>query len=286
MTDYNAIIAKAASAYGADPGVLYGIGKLESGFNPRMNLWDSNAKKGTPSGGTFQFIQPTYSAFARQAKAANPTAWQGVKDHWLDDEAQALTTAWAIKNGKGSHWATYKRAQAYKGKGPKAPAGAFTPSAQAAPQGQDAGMTASVDPIIANIFARRGRSSLLANELATTMVAAPAPPQSLSAAPSQSLSAKGFGVGAPTGKVANSWKELQRIGMTKFGLKNDAGSSQTTGGRHTAGSEHYSGRAIDFGTAKNSKAQLQSWLKWARSQGYDAIDEGDHIHVSLPGSGI
>lgn len=93
-------------------------------------------------------------------------------------------------------------------------------------------------------------------------------------------------MGAPTGKVANSWKELQRIGQTKFGLRNDAGNSQTTGGRHTAGSEHYSGRAIDFGTVKNSKAQLQSWLKWARSQGYDAIDEHDHIHVSLPGGGI
>lgn len=87
-------------------------------------------------------------------------------------------------------------------------------------------------------------------------------------------------------KGENGWKYLQRIGQQKFGLRNDAGNSQTVGGGHTAGSEHYDGRAIDFGTAKNSPQQLQSWLRWARSQGYDAIDEGDHIHVSMPGSGI
>jgi hypothetical protein len=285
MSNYDQIIADAAAAYNSDPGVLYGIAKLESGFRPRMNNWDSNAKKGTPSGGLMQFIQPTYSAFSRQAKAANPGAWKGVRDHWLDDKAQALTTAWAIKNGKGSHWATYGRAQAYKGKGPK-----NTPNQ--IPQGMDQaqaspaeaqGTVDTVDPIIAAIFARRGRSSLLAQDLATTKTAAPAPLKM----PTLKGGAGGsIGAGAPTGKVANSWKELQRIGMTKFGLRNDAGSSQTTGGRHTAGSEHYSGRAIDFGTAKNSKAQLQSWLKWARSQGYDALDEHDHIHVSLPGSGI
>lgn len=82
------------------------------------------------------------------------------------------------------------------------------------------------------------------------------------------------------------WKWLQRIAMSKFGLRNDPGNSQTVGGRHSSGSEHYDERAIDFGDARNSRKQLQAWLLWAQSNGFDAIDEGDHIHVSLPGSGI
>lgn len=39
--------------------------KLESGFNPRaINLWDSNAAKGTPSMGLMQTIMPTFLAHA------------------------------------------------------------------------------------------------------------------------------------------------------------------------------------------------------------------------------
>lgn len=275
MGQYDNIIASAASAYGADPGVLYGIGKLESGFRPdAMNNWDSNAKKGTPSGGMFQFIQPTYSAFSRQAKAANPNAWKGVNDSWMDPQAQALTTAWAIKNGKGSHWATYGRAQKYKGKGPKA-TGPVTPQ-MAAPQEAAPAAAPQVDSTLAGILTKRGMNPLVAELLSQSD--APAKVQ----APAAAKMPK-YGSGKPT---ANSWRQLQKIAQSKFGLKNDPGNSQTTGGRHTAGSEHYSGRAIDFGNARNSQAQLNAWLAYAKAQGYDAINEGDHIHVSLPGSGI
>jgi SLT domain-containing protein len=39
--------------------------KLESGGNPRaINLWDSNAKKGIPSKGLFQTIDPTFNRYA------------------------------------------------------------------------------------------------------------------------------------------------------------------------------------------------------------------------------
>ncbi len=41
--------------------------KTESGGNPRaINLWDSNAKKGTPSKGLMQVIDPTFNAYARK----------------------------------------------------------------------------------------------------------------------------------------------------------------------------------------------------------------------------
>lgn len=40
--------------------------KTESGGNPHaINLWDSNAKKGTPSKGLMQVIDPTFKAYAR-----------------------------------------------------------------------------------------------------------------------------------------------------------------------------------------------------------------------------
>lgn len=44
---------------------LYTIAMRESGGNPRaINLWDSNAAKGTPSKGLLQFIDPTFNAHA------------------------------------------------------------------------------------------------------------------------------------------------------------------------------------------------------------------------------
>ena len=105
-------IQTAAAAYGADPKVLSEIARRESNFNTGdlANNWDSNAKKGTPSKGMFQFIEPTFKSMMPQAKAANPGAWQGVSENWTDWKAQALTCAWAITHGKGNQWSTYQSA--------------------------------------------------------------------------------------------------------------------------------------------------------------------------------
>lgn len=53
--------------------------RIESNGNPRIvNNWDSNAKKGTPSGGLLQVIKPTFDAM----KKKYATAFRGVKgDH-------------------------------------------------------------------------------------------------------------------------------------------------------------------------------------------------------------
>lgn len=105
-------IQQAASAYGADPKVLEGIAQRESGFKAdAVNNWDSNAQKGTPSKGMFQFIESTFKSMAPKAKAANPSAWAGLGEpNWLDWRHQALTCAWAITHGQGSAWTTYKAA--------------------------------------------------------------------------------------------------------------------------------------------------------------------------------
>lgn len=105
-------IREAAGAYGADANVLTEIARRESSFDTDVqNNWDSNAKKGTPSKGLFQFIEPTFNSMAPKAKAANPAAWKGMGAfNWNDWRQQALVAAWAIANGQGSHWATYKAA--------------------------------------------------------------------------------------------------------------------------------------------------------------------------------
>lgn len=103
-------IGEAAKAYGADSKVLTEMARRESNFQTGVqNNWDSNAKKGTPSKGLFQFIEPTFKSMAPKAKAANPKAWEGLGDFdWNDWRQQALTAAWAITHGQGSAWSTYK----------------------------------------------------------------------------------------------------------------------------------------------------------------------------------
>lgn len=113
----------AAAAYGVNPRLLEAVNQREQSgtSNFVVNDWDTNAKAGTPSGGPFQFIQPTFSAFSRQARQANPKAWQGVKADWKNPYAQALTASWAFANGKGSHWSTFEKAKADAGgvRGPR-----------------------------------------------------------------------------------------------------------------------------------------------------------------------
>jgi hypothetical protein len=102
-------IAQAARTYGADPKVLTEMARRESGFQTGVvNDWDSNAKKGTPSKGLFQFIEPTFKSYAAQAKKDNPQAWASLGElNWNDWRQQALAASWAVAHGHGSAWSTY-----------------------------------------------------------------------------------------------------------------------------------------------------------------------------------
>lgn len=110
--------------------------------------------------------------------------------------------------------------------------------------------------------------------------APPPPPPAPAPAPAPSPEQS---TGIPPGA---DWRWIKERGETLFGLRNDDGDSQTIGGQHGAKSEHYRGRAVDFGDAKNSREKLNAWAEWAKQQGLDVLDEGDHIHVSMPGQGI
>lgn len=113
-SEIKSFIRKAAKTHGVNAKMLDEIARRESGYKTGVqNNWDSNAKKGTPSKGLFQFIAPTFKSFAASAKKANPELWKDLGPlNFNDWRQQTLAAAWAIKNGKGSHWATYGAAKA------------------------------------------------------------------------------------------------------------------------------------------------------------------------------
>lgn len=272
------MIANAARAYGTDPGWLTGIAKLESGFNPTaMNNWDINAKRGTPSGGMFQFIEPTFNAYARQARAANPAAWRGVPMEWMNPQAQALATSWALAHGKEKAWTTSERAKGYSG--------TLTPiwsgSASEPLIGTSTGMSPEQQKYaaLAQIHAVRGEagSPLMQRIEALT----PAATMDYSAQPMT-------GLPSMSGKnlKAGGWKQLQEIGARMFGLKNDPGTGQTFGGKHERDSAHYAGMAIDWGDARNTPEQLaQAAAYFSQFPNLQVLwrqpGHYDHLHVGI-----
>jgi hypothetical protein len=274
-----ALAEQAANKYGVDPEIFKRQIAAESNWNP-------NAVSSAGARGIAQFMPATARGMGvnpLDPKSALFGAARYMRNN-LDQFGGDYRLSLAAYNAGGGAarkaLKSYPETQRYVQKilGGKAPVAAESSN------GPVLGLQGATqtDPLIS--LAQKqlgGRRPLLAATLSLlgqSSAAAPMP---------ESGGLPGVGGGAPKrGKNEPGWKYLQRIGQQRFGLRNDAGTSQTYGGGHTAGSEHYDGRAIDFGTAKNSAKQLQAWLKWARSQGYDAIDEGNHIHVSLPGSGI
>lgn len=283
---------QAEKAYGTSASLLSNIAKLESGFRPGvMNNWDSNAKAGTPSGGLMQFIRPTFNSFAQKAKAANPAAWQGVKMDWMNPQAQVLAAGWAMANGLGSHWATYNKA---KGMGGGERVNLPHQVSGSAP----AGMTGGPDSKkLTQISQAYWNNPAMMNRLVDREYRRNPykPAESGHHAGDGHDHGAGGGFGAPgIGSVKLlprkdgelGWQYLQRLGRNLFGLSNDPGNSQTTGGRHSTHSHHYSGRAIDFGDARNSWQQLNKWYAWLNKNRkrlgiVELLNEGDHIHAAI-----
>lgn len=295
---YNVFLQRAASAYGTDIGVLDKIAELESGRRAvAKNDWDSNAKAGHPSEGMFQFIPSTFEWFAPLARKANPKAWAGVPMDFRDWRAQALATSWAVANGKGSHWATYDRAKAAAGGAVSAeeggsggePASGLAEGSEPLSVSRGGVFDAKQKDVLESMF---GDSKIMnhafglldstrQNKTGGGMAAEGGGGADLSAAESvASLEV------LPRRSGEANWQYLQRLGQTMFGLQNDPGDSQTTGGGHRRNSRHYSGNAIDFGDARNSRPALNKWMAFLQANREklgikELLDEGDHIHAAL-----
>jgi hypothetical protein len=247
-------LSYAGEAYGTDDRLLRAIRQLENSGRDSfdVNRWDSNAAAGTPSGGPFQFIKPTFDAFARQARQANPGAWRGVRLDWRDPRAQALAASWAFANGKGSHWSTFSKAKGMLGSMKSLPSSGVPASAGSG--------TANATPVSGN---RAAAISLIFGDDPVFQMAAMGGP-SVASTPTR-------GAGAPAAegkgffarrKGETGQQYLDRLLQKKFGLQHDPGNSQTTGGRHAPNSYHYRGTATDYGDARNSRATLNSAVDW------------------------
>ncbi len=71
----------------------------------------------------------------------------------------------------------------------------------------------------------------------------------------------GGGGGGKQGKLKN-WRDLQKLGR-KYGLEIQ-GVNQTTSGKHASNSPHYSGKAIDFGDANNSRQEFEALANYLK----------------------
>ena len=242
------------NAFGVNPTVLKYIGQLESNHNPgAVNNWDSNAAAGIPSKGIMQFIQPTFDSFYNQAAADRPDVFGslGQKD-WMNPQQQIATAAWALANNKGSHWATYNKALSQAGGQLRVPQGQFamdsSQNAIQGPQGLDEkkakalNSLAEWDPV--KYGYKRDKYMASANQQ-------PADPHTMD---------DGHDYGSNLGM-----HDL----INKFGIQFDSNAPwqqnpQQGGGKHTANSWHYAGKAFDIGDARNSPQTLQQVASYVK----------------------
>ena len=116
-------IVWAAQEYHTDPGRALCIAQRESNMSPTaVNTWDSNAQKGVPSQGMFQFVQPTADYVANHT--TNVDAWHElgmtytphgvevtnsalISANWTRPDVQTLLFYEAQQQGLASHWNTH-----------------------------------------------------------------------------------------------------------------------------------------------------------------------------------
>ncbi|MGY6214990.1 tape measure protein [Methylolobus aquaticus] len=108
---YADFISRMAGEFGVRDELMRTIFARESssGKDAGFNGWDSNARKGTPSYGPFQFIEPTFNRLYKEAMRDRSDLLQrlGPRD-WKNWHQQAAVASWAFAHGKSSHWSTYR----------------------------------------------------------------------------------------------------------------------------------------------------------------------------------
>lgn len=257
---------------------------------------------------------------AGEAKKKNPGAWARFdKLDARNPYQQALAASYGIKAGHGSHWATYGKAQEW------AKSYNYKPSWQLGPGGSTGGPGGVSAAGAANM--QRGGAGRTLTEAQKNLLATPTDLGGSDLMPGGRISsiknllessAQGQGIGGggqataaaqsaygpakngyyrtPNGLIAAQrpgeadWQFLVRLGGKGFGLENDPGNAQTTGGSHSANSLHYDGRAVDWGDARNTHAQLDAFYKWLNARRnsigieeliWRAPGHYDHLHLGI-----
>lgn len=265
-TDYRQVARQYAERYGIDPDLFERQIGAESNFNPRA---------GSPAGaqGIAQIMPTTAKGWGvdphdpvASLDAAAKAMSKYVKQYGSYRNALVAYNAGPGRVGKPLYGETAKYIQ--KIMGGAADKHAAAPAAAA---GGGYGLT-SASP--AEFTPSTGYSKLFAGGskgdewfggfLDHSISGARARQAETSVAPA-AVAAPGGGHAAPViqGGAGSDYKGIIALG-SKFGLKIQ-GDFQTTGGKHSAHSLHYAGKAVDFGDANNSQAEMLAFANYAKA---------------------
>ena len=106
-----------ASSVGVNGDLLVEIARLEFGLRPdAVNSRNPSLAANKVPRGMFQYIGTTWDSFNAKARRDLPQLFAGLgAPSHMDWRQQAVTTAWALREGLGSHWSTYRTAKAHVG---------------------------------------------------------------------------------------------------------------------------------------------------------------------------
>lgn len=284
MANWTSYINQAASRYNLDPSLLHNVIMAESGGNPQAR---------SPAGalGLMQLMPSTASGLG----VKNPfDPYQNIMGgaKYLSDQIKRFGS---VESALAAYNAGPGAVEKYGGVPPYAETQAYVKKILGGQPSTGSGVAGPISygggPDTAGFRAEASKVSRIFsdNPVKLAYYLDQAKQRYLSNVPSeasQTLS-NGFVGGVSTYPTSGrDYRWLQRLGQTKFGLRNDPGTSQTTGGRHAAGSYHYQGRAVDFGSARNSPQQLQAWFNYLNKNRkrfgiVELLNEGDHIHAAV-----
>lgn len=270
MPDLATLIMNQARKTGADPYTLLATAMVESGLNPNA----------VGDGGS------SYGLFQMHVGGAGGSSHDSAR-RYLDPSVAVENRARAFRGGSGGAFAaSVQRPADQAGYARKVDAVIAQLKAGKMPKGSNVQLNA---PVVSG-GSTGGSTGSSSKAAALSFVFGDDPIFALAAQSAGSAAPAGpsvkTGAGVPARRAGETGQQyLDRIAMSKFGLKHDASNSQTTGGRHTDNSYHYRGQATDFGDAANSRASLNAWKRYVDANKdalgiAESLDEGNHIHTA------
>lgn len=283
MTDWAAVAAEAATRHGIDADTFVSQMRAESGLVPGKT-------SGAGAQGIAQIMPATakgwgvdpndpYAALNAAAKAMAKYLGN-YKGDWRKALAAYNAGPGAVQKYGGVPPYGETRAYIKRILNGKEPVARRAPASGRVPVGD----SAAPNPDIAAlefIF----KDSPYAG-MATAKYAEATSPSRARVKPVQSRTGPANAKGIPKRRQGETGQQyLDRVLMAKFGLRHDPGNSQTTGGRHMSGSDHYVDKATDFGDALNDPKILQAAEEWVEANAaalgakpviYGASEDANH----------
>lgn len=274
MPDLATLIMNQARKTGADPTTLLATAIVESGLNPNA----------VGDGGS------SYGLFQMHVGGAGGSSHDSAR-RYLDPSVAVENRARAFRGGSGGAFAaSVQRPADQAGYARKVDAVIAQLKAGKMPKGSNVQLNA---PVVSG-GSTGGSTGSSSKAAALSFVFGDDPIFALAAQSAGSAAPAGpsvkTGAGVPARRAGETGQQyLDRVLGSKFGLKHDPGTAQTTSGRHASGSDHYRGTATDFGNARNDPAKLDAAVRWANQNAgalglkqtiWQAPGHYDHAHFA------